>query len=147
MALLRELGAKKRLSLLIEGESLFNDGTAMVVFTVFKDAISSGQISVGGSALTFGRLAIGGPVMGLLGGLIAYYVLKTIHFDHVSEITVTVVACYGVFIAAEGGLGFTVSGVLAVVVLGLTLSASARKVVTDNHSTHHFWEMVEYLGT
>ena len=52
VALLRELGASKRLSLLIEGESLLNDGTAMVVFVVFKVRSAAARLRLRGSGLT-----------------------------------------------------------------------------------------------
>ena len=65
VALLNDLGVSKRLSTLIEGESLLNDGTAIVLFTVLIDAVKEGQIeSPGNVTVTFIRMAVGGPVFG-----------------------------------------------------------------------------------
>ena len=57
VALLRELGASQRLSLLIEGESLLNDGTAMVLFIVFADAMSGEVRDAGETVAFFARLS------------------------------------------------------------------------------------------
>ena len=97
--------------------------------------------------LTFTELTIGGPILGIIIGMITLWVLKRIHFDSTSDITITLVACYGVFIIAEGMLPFQVSGILAVVSLGLMLSSSGRAVVADHHHVHEFWEIIEYFGT
>lgn len=61
VALLRELGASKRLSLLIEGESLFNDGTAMVIFIVFSDVMAGKPLDGFQVVATFTRLAVSLP--------------------------------------------------------------------------------------
>lgn len=67
VALLQELGAPKQLSILIEGESLFNDGTALVIFTVFKDMMTgAANRNVGEIVGFFARLSIGGPSLGLV---------------------------------------------------------------------------------
>lgn len=69
VALLKELGASKRLSTMIEGESLLNDGTAMVVFLVILDIAKGVEMSAGDIAWKFARLSFGGPLLGLLGGI------------------------------------------------------------------------------
>ena len=103
-------------------------------------------MEAGEALATFAELSIGGPILGILVGMITLWILKRIHFDSTSDITITLVACYGIFILAEGLMPFQVSGILAVVSLGLMLSSSGRAVVADHHHVHQFWEIIEYFG-
>lgn len=145
VALLRELGASKRLSLLIEGESLFNDGSAYVLFIVFRDSMAG--VSRDAAAVTgvFSQLAIGGAVLGLVVGGIVVFFLNKLQFDVVGQITITLLSSYLVFMAAES-TPLHVSGVLAVVCLGLTMAASGKTTVRDHEAMHTFWEMIEYIA-
>lgn len=70
VALLKELGASKRLATMIEGESLLNDGTAMVVFLVLLDIVEGNSATFWGIIFKLVRLSIGGPLLGLVVGLI-----------------------------------------------------------------------------
>lgn len=68
---LQELGVSERLAVLIEGESLLNDGTSIVVFSVFFNAATGeGSTSAGTVVTQFARLGLGGPVVGFLTGMI-----------------------------------------------------------------------------
>ena len=71
VVLLKELGASRRLATLIEGESLLNDGTAMVVFLVLLDIVKGIHLTPMDIAVRFIRLAFGGAVLGILAGIIA----------------------------------------------------------------------------
>ena len=124
VALLHELGAAKQLALLIEGESLFNDGSALVVFIVFLDFMV-GQEPVRTEGETVGffmRLAVGGVAFGWLMGKIMVAMLKVARLDVMTQITITVVCAYLTFIVAETE-AVEVSGVLAVVSAGLVMAA------------------------
>lgn len=150
VALLKEVGASKRLSLLIEGESLFNDGTAIVIFNVFKAAMITQRIeqAAGGEGgegvdsvavvVTFLRVAVGGMALGLVVGKLASYVLRRIRNDTLSEITVTLFAAFATFLVAEG-TALKVSGVLALVVLGMVVAAD-HTVISNHEAMHEFWE-------
>ena len=70
VALLKELGASKRLATMIEGESLMNDGTAMVIFLVILDIVAGEPTSAGQIIARFCRLSFGGPLLGLACGVI-----------------------------------------------------------------------------
>jgi len=72
VALLKELGASKRLATLIEGESLFNDGTAMVVFLVVLDIVEGNSPTGGEIVSKFCRLSLGGLALGFVAGLICW---------------------------------------------------------------------------
>jgi len=79
VVLLKELGASKKLSTLIEGESLLNDGTAMVVFLVLLDLVKGIELTAGDIVLRFIRLSVGGPILGILGGIVLSFILSRIH--------------------------------------------------------------------
>ena len=116
---------------MIEGESLLNDGTAMVVFYVFlgmieaendpmKDPATFGEV-----ILQFFRLSGGGPVFGLIVGVITSAILANINNNFVLEVNTTICAAYIMFYLAEfSGLGF--SGILALVALGLYMSFAGK---------------------
>ena len=70
VVLLKELGASRRLATMIEGESLLNDGTAMVVFLVLIDIVKGVELTVLDIIIKFVRLSIGGPLLGVVGGII-----------------------------------------------------------------------------
>lgn len=90
---------------------------------------------------------LGGPLLGYVCGYAAVNLLSKIVDDPTSEITLTIISCYGTFFLAEASpLG--VSGVLAVVVLGLYMSYFGKTAVS--HMTeqfmHEFWELLGYVG-
>ena len=148
VAILRELGVSKRLGVLIEGESLLNDGTAIVVFGVLL-AFLSGQtttVDPGKAALSFlwvvsGGLLVGAVLTFLLSGWIA-----RLFNDPMSEITLTLILAYLSMIIAEGLLH--VSGVMAVVVSGLWMSSSGRTKISPEveHFLHRFWGTLGYIA-
>jgi NhaP-type Na+/H+ or K+/H+ antiporter len=155
VALLKELGVSKRVGTLIEGESLFNDGTAIVVFNVFfhelRDRGNGGGIDGGEVAVYFLRLAGGGVLLGVLVGGATVLGLSYIYDDGLSEITLTIVAAMGTFLVAEmitvDGQALT-SGVLAVVALGLIVGSkgASRVSATVGHDLHATWEALGFVA-
>lgn len=71
VALLKELGATLRFNVLIEGESLFNDGFAMVFFAIFSNLSKGNDLTVSGVAVDFIRNSLVGPCIGILLGFLA----------------------------------------------------------------------------
>eukprot|EP00041_Stephanoeca_diplocostata_P038262 m.1490213 g.1490213 ORF g.1490213 m.1490213 type:complete len:294 (+) comp25190_c0_seq55:665-1546(+) len=120
VALLRELGASPRLATMMEGESLLNDGAAIVMFTVLLELCKGGSYTGAEVVLQFLRVAIGGPLFGWLAGKITVKTLASVFNDALIEITVTVSAAFITFYVAEAVLG--VSGVCA--------SAHTRRLYT-----------------
>ena len=128
VALLKELGASVRFNTLIEGESLMNDGTAMVFFALFIDLAKGHSSSFLGVCANFVRIAFGGPILGLLTGLVISFWMKRIIRDAVLSINITFVGAYLCFYLAE----FTflkVSGILSIVTLGLYMSAVGKRKI------------------
>ncbi|WP_395143909.1 cation:proton antiporter [Armatimonas sp.] len=117
IATFKEARVHGRLRLLVEAESLFNDGTAAVVFGVVLAWATSGNLAAGQIGLDLLREVGGGCLIGLLvAGLVLWIAGKT--DDHLVEIALTVVAAYGSFLLAQH---FHCSGVLATLCCGLLL--------------------------
>ncbi|EFH51363.1 hypothetical protein ARALYDRAFT_484121 [Arabidopsis lyrata subsp. lyrata] len=146
VALLKELGASKKLSTIIEGESLMNDGTAIVLFQLFLKMVM-GQNSDWGSIITFlVQVALGAVGIGLAFGIASVIWLKFIFNDTVIEITLTIAVSYFAYYTAQEWAG--ASGVLTVMTLGMFYAALARTAFKGDSqkSLHHFWEMVAYIA-
>ena len=116
IAMLKEAKVTGRFSLLIEAESLFNDGTAAALFAVALVAVSSG-VGPSFAVLSFLKIALGGIVCGGAVGIFAAWLMGRTD-DQLVEIVCTVIAAYGAFLLAER---FHFSGVLATVVAGIIL--------------------------
>jgi Na+:H+ antiporter len=125
IAIFRDVGAPARLTRLVEGEALLNDAAAISLFAVLLAMITSGREPDIGSGLSeFFLSFIGGGVLGLLAGRALLAVIPWVRDDRLAEATLTLALAYGVFIAAERL--FHVSGVVAVLGSGLTVSALGR---------------------
>jgi len=118
VSLLRRLHAPKGLAAILEGESLFNDGTGVAVFTAVLATILSGAPSVGDASLRFVEITIGGIVIGLVIGFFGLALLRFAQ-DAPLEILATLVIAYGSYLAADI---LHVSGIVAVVVAGIVVA-------------------------
>ncbi|MBU0764555.1 MAG: cation:proton antiporter [Bacteroidetes bacterium] len=144
VALLKELGASKKLGHLIEGESMLNDGTAIVIFMVFYTPLAIG--AAGNPVVEFGKVALGGTLLGLIIGGVTLAWVKRVFNDALIEITVIVSAAYAAFFVAESFLH--VSGVLALVALGLTMAGVGKTRISPEvqHFLHEFWELAAFFA-
>ncbi|XP_076372813.1 sperm-specific sodium:proton exchanger-like [Tachypleus tridentatus] len=151
VALLRELGAAKALSTIVEGESLLNDGAVIVIFEILLKIKLSPDESSGKSTnivpilLLFCRISLGGPAFGFMMGKTAVFFLTHVYADNIIEVTITLCVAYLTFYIGESVLG--VSGVLAVLVVGVVLSREKTSISPEAEGTvHSFWEMLSYLA-
>jgi CPA1 family monovalent cation:H+ antiporter len=144
VAIFRTLGVPKRLSVLIEGESLFNDGTAIVLFNLILAVALTGRFNLLTSLGDFLRVAAGGVLTGLLLGWGISYLIARVD-DYLIETTLTTVLAFGSYLLAER-LHF--SGVLAVVVAGLINGNLGPKGMspTTRIVLFNFWEYVAFLA-
>jgi len=144
VTLFRRLSVPRRLPLLLEGESLFNDGTAIVMFSIMLGIAEAGNFNFAVSTRDFIKIAGGGVLIGVaLGTLISQFINRI--DDPLVETTLTTVLAFGSYLIAES---MGVSGVLAVVAAGIVngnvgptgMSATTRVVVFN------FWEYAAFLA-
>jgi CPA1 family monovalent cation:H+ antiporter len=147
IALFKELGAPKRLSLIMEGESLLNDGVAVVAFTALATVAGYGGQPANFDAVWLVKFILieigGGLLIGLVLGAIMSWTLSLTD-DHLVEITLTTVAAYGAYLLADK---IHASGVIAVVAAGMMcgnfgarhgMSPASRVAVVS------FWEYAAF---
>ena len=141
--------APQRLTILVEGEGLFNDATSIVLSRILVGVIVVGAASAGGiagSALDFLTVFLGGLVVGWCLGLITGWILGRVEFDPLIEITLTTVLAYMSFLLAEEV--FHTSGVMAAIAAGLTLGGWGRMKISPSVRTYleHFWEYIAFVA-
>ncbi|MCL5777699.1 cation:proton antiporter [Limibaculum sp. FT325] len=131
----REIGAPRRLMVLLEGESLLNDAAAIAIFTVlFGVAAQLGAPSASGAVTEFLKGFAGGAGVGLGVGYLASRLYPLLGRSAVAETSMTVALAYGAYLIADAGLG--VSGVVAVVFAGgLTGSVGFVRMGPGNWTT------------
>ncbi len=143
VSLFRHLNAPGRLRTLVEGESLLNDGTSVVLLTLILSFVAGENASASGLVLEFIRIVGGGAMMGLAIGYVASQVTKRVD-DAMIEITLTTIAAYGSFALAEE---VHVSGVIAAVAAGMVCGNYARRVgmsPTTRIAVESFWEYIAF---
>ncbi|MCA9678398.1 MAG: cation:proton antiporter, partial [Myxococcales bacterium] len=143
VGLFKTMGAPKRLGVLIEGESLLNDGTAVVFFTLALALVGGGELSAGSAAVDFVRVVGVGLLIGAALGYLASKVIQQID-DPMLEITLTTIAAYGSFMAAEH---FHFSGVIATVAAGMlcgNYGARTGMSPSTKIAVESFWEYVAF---
>ena len=145
-AILRELGLPKRLGLLMEGESLLNDATAIVVFgLILEYVLHPTTLNVLEGVTEFLRVGGVGMIVGLVLGYVAYRLIRQID-DYLVETVLSAVLAYGAYLLAEQ---VHASGVLAVVAAGLMVGNRGRRYGMS-HTTRnvliHIWEFLAFLA-
>ena len=147
LALFKKIGAPERLSLLVDGESLFNDATAIVMVTLLISIAISTETQTTWSTITldFLRIFFGGALTGGLLGLIGYFFIPRLS-NALTGAVISLTSAYLAFILAETILH--VSGVMAVLVVGLLLGHASR---TNEQAGHHgfmqsLWEYKSYIA-
>lgn len=143
VAVFRTLGAPRRLSVLLDGESLLNDGTAIVFFTLSLSMLAGARVTMGQLTTDFLMIVGFGALIGVAIGLAVSQVIRQVD-DAMIEITLTTIAAYGSFVAAEH---FQCSGVIAVVVAGVLCgNYGARTGMTPSTkvAVEAFWEYVAF---
>lgn len=146
VALLSALGAPKKLSTLIEGESLLNDGSAVVFYGVFMQWVIDGHSQTMAVILAnFAKLALGGAAIGVAITFILHLWIHWAAFRHSMglEVSIFLVAVYGTFFLAEI---LHTSGVLAVVTLGFGVNwdVEARLSHEGRHAHHTVLKQIAY---
>ena len=146
VALFKELGAPLRLNVMVEGESLLNDATAIVLFSIILGLAVSGDSlgwsEVGSAVIEFARVFLGGALIGVLAGFIVSELLHRLHSTVSAVLTMSVVTAYASFTIAEHTLH--VSGVMAAATAAVTLGVYGvtrlQQEVTE--PMHELWEFI-----
>lgn len=145
IAAFKEMRAEPRLALIVESESLLNDGAAAVGFAVLA-AVAGGMSTSGGGIFGFLLLTVfGGIACGLLVGA-AVLLIAGRTKDHMVEITLTTIAAYASFLVAEH---FRMSGVLATLAAGLVVGRLGWRGPISERGRGHvlaFWEYAAFLA-
>ncbi len=146
LLLFKKIGAPKRLALLVDGESLFNDATAIVVAMLVITLATSATVEFSYSAavLDFLKIFIGGALIGIAVGAVSLALMRIVP-GGLQRTAVSLIAAYGAYIAGEALLH--VSGVLAAMFAGLTISWQLH-ADSDDKSKPVFvvWEQFAYLA-
>lgn len=144
VSLLKSLGVSKRISTLIEGESLLNDGTALVLFLVLIKFVQGESLTAGEVIGQFCRMSLLGPLLGLFFGFIMAFLLSRIHNQPIMEANLTVCLPYILFYVAERP-DVHVSGILALVTMGLYMTNVGKTQISSesDEAIHSIWH---YIG-
>lgn len=142
-ALFRQLSAPAELLVLVEGESLLNDGTAVVFLSLILAYVAGASATAAHLAGQFVLVAGGGALVGLAVGIVVTQIIRRVD-DALIEITLTTIAAYGSFVLAEN---FHVSGVIATVIAGMLCGNYGRHVAmspTTRAAVESFWEYIAF---
>lgn len=145
IATFKRLGAPRNLSTLVEGESLFNDGTAIVVFSIALRAVG-GEVTPVDAVSSFVLTLVVSVAIGAVAGYVASRIVATVD-DHLIETTVSVLLAYGTYIVADV---LHESGVIATVVAGITLGSYGRRIGMSERTRDAIdtvWEFLAFVLT
>ena len=144
VAIFRDLGVPRRLLTLVEGESLLNDGVAIVLYAILLQSATGGSISLGAGVVDFVAVFVGGALVGAVLGLAAAAVLPWL--DRLAAVALSLALAYGSFVLADEVLGF--SGVVATAVAGMVLAGlgPSRGSAEVREAWDHTWESLDYVA-
>ncbi|TWI52296.1 CPA1 family monovalent cation:H+ antiporter [Pseudomonas duriflava] len=145
LGILRSVGAPKSLEITIVGESLFNDGVAVVVFTVLLGILVSGTTpSTGEAVLLFAEEALGGVLLGAVIGYVTYHLLKSIDQYQIEVLLTLALVIGGTALAPH----LHVSGPISMVVAGLIIGNRGRQRAMSDITRQYvdgFWELIDEI--
>src|SRR5918998_977167 len=144
-SVLKNFRIPKRLVVVLEGESLLNDASALVLYRFAVAATLAGEVSLSEASLSFLTSSAGGAVLGYIIGRVAMWIFSRLE-DTLLDILVSFLAGFAAYIAAEH---VHVSGVLAAVTCGLILGQRQHAAFTARTrlEMHAVWEFVEFVLT
>jgi monovalent cation:H+ antiporter, CPA1 family len=145
VSLFKRLGAPKRLATLVDAESLFNDGTGVVLFAIALTALKQPVTAIDGLVSFVLTVAVS-TVIGIVAGYLAFRAMRATD-DPQLEVAISVVAAYGTYLLADR---LHESGIIATVVVGLVLGLRPSMGDLSEQSRAALdtvWEFVAFLLT
>ncbi len=142
MAILKKAGVSKSMETKVVGESLFNDGIAVVIFLVLLHILQGEEATINGVGTLFVQEVVGGALLGLFLGWVCYRLLASID-NYQVEILLTLALVMGGYQLA---LWWHLSGPIMVVVAGLLIGNHGRSFAMSENTRHnldHFWELCD----
>jgi len=159
LSLFKDFGAPRRLSLIFEGESLFNDGTAMAVFLIVLEILLhgfNGWGSLGEGLFFFTSMIIGGVLFGLFMGLVFSKLLEKMQRNEFAEITITMLAAHLTFILSEVisssvsffGYSLHISAIIATVITSVVIGNYGRSKMSKGVEEYmeKFWGYFAFIA-
>jgi monovalent cation/hydrogen antiporter len=143
-AVLRPLGAPRDVTVILEGEGLINDATALVAYRIAVAAVVAGSFSFWSATASFAVTGIGGALVGVAAGWFIVFVRRHIRSLAVVENALSLITPFIAYLPAER---LHVSGVLAVVTAGLFLSSRAPRIVppATRLQAGAMWAMLSFV--
>ena len=144
VAVFRELGVPKRLLTLVQGESLLNDGVAIVLYNILLLGAVTGVLSVGKGIAEFAIVIVGGLLTGSVIGVVAVMLLRGL--DRLPAAALSIAVAYGSFVFAESVLH--ASGVMAAVAAGITIGGlmESRAQQPVRELLRDLWDALGYIA-
>src|SRR5579862_427077 len=145
IATFRQLGSPTELRTVVEGESLLNDGTALVIFAISIRALAGG-VTLADEVGAFAVAILASTAIGVAGGFVATRLMALVD-DHPIELSLSLVAAYGTYLLADG---LNQSGVIATLASGIVIGSYGRRVGMSERTREALdtvWEFIAFLLT
>ncbi len=143
LGIIKKTNVPKDISIIIEGESLFNDGIGVVFFLTILDIVTIGpaNLSIYQTVTLFLREVIGGIGLGLVLGFLVLYFIKKIN-DYK---TIVLISLALVMLCAHLAKLIHVSGPLAVIIIGIMFGTKSHTMMNETTKDYHdkFWELID----
>jgi CPA1 family monovalent cation:H+ antiporter len=165
LSLFKEYGAPKRLSLIFEGESLFNDGTSLALFLIVLEILTKGSgegfslhlgTEIINGTIMFTVMVLGGIALGVIMGALFSKLIQQVHDNELIEITLTMVVAHFTFILSEvishnvmiGGHHVYLSSIIATVVAAIMVGNYGRYKISPSvvEYMEHFWGYFAFVA-
>jgi CPA1 family monovalent cation:H+ antiporter len=145
VSIFKQIRTPATLATVVEAESLLNDGTGVVMFTIALAAINS-PVGVADGLITFGFAVVVSTAVGAVAGYVAVRAMRLAD-DHLVEVAVSVVAAYGTYLLADA---LHQSGIIATVVAGIVIGNPGARLALSERTTEALdlvWEFTAFLLT
>ena len=142
LAIFKDMAVDKRLNVIVEGESLFNDGTAVVLFGILFGAVANSHLGIATGIRDFVVDVAGGAAVGVGLGYVFSKITQRID-DPEIEITLTTILAYGSYLLAQS---LHLSGVIATVAAGLMIGNFGVRTGMSSRTRVALWSFWEYAS-